>query len=227
MQQINLLNPDLRPRRQRLTLSLVAAGLALAALGLAVAAGLTSRETARVQQQVQDGEALLHTLQARLDQLSAQAKRTPDPRLVDELNRTQERLDATQAVMAALDAGVAGDSTGFSATLAGLARQALPGVWLTGVVTVGPSLNIRGRLLNADLMPEYLRRLKAEDAFQGRRFGDFTLSDHPAPAKSGDGAGSEKAEVEPGPLRYVEFELKALTTPASGGGTASGSGARP
>lgn len=212
MQQINLLNPDLRPRRQRLNLGAVTLALLLATLGLAATAALTSRDLARVQQQVRDAEALQQTLQTRLDQLHALAKRTPDPRLVDELNRTQDRLTATQEVMAALDSGVAGDSAGFSVTLAGLARQALNGVWLTGVVAAGPSLDIRGRLVNAELMPEYLRRLKGESAFAGRRFGDFTLAEHPA-AKPGESAGGDKDAPEPGPARYVEFGLKAFASP--------------
>lgn len=223
MQQLNLLNPALRPDKHRLTLSVLAAVLAVAAVGLALSATLTVRKAEQLRQQVQDAETLQRTLQARADQLTALAKRGPDQGLIDALNRVQGRLEATREVVHALDAGAAGESEGFSRVLSGLSRQTMHGVWLTGVNAAGASLDIKGRLLDAKLLPDYLGRLKGDGAFLGRRFGDFVLNDHPEPpkgAKGGQGGAAADAasgDAEPGPARYVEFELKAYAEPAKTG----------
>lgn len=230
MQQLNLLNPALRPPRHRLTLSMLAVALVLIAVGLGVSALLTTRKAAVLELQVQEAETRQRTLQARADFLSAQAKREPDAGLAATLLSAKARLEATHEVVNALDSGGAGEGYGYSSMLAGLARQSLYGVWLTGVGAAGPALDIRGRLLDANLMPEYLRRLKGDGAFQGRRFGDFLLLDHPGEDKAKANGGSAPAgderlpSAEPGPRRYVEFDLKAYAVPVAAtpsGGTAA------
>lgn len=232
MQQLNLLNPALRPPRHRLTLATLLGALALIVAGLGVSSLVTVHKASQLEQQLKEAEAQHRTLQARADLLTTQARRGPDAGLAALLLRTKARLSATHEVLAALDSGNGGENAGYSSILAGLARQSLNGVWLTGVGGAGLALDIRGRLLNANLMPEYLRRLQEDGAFHGHRFGNLVLQDHPEEIKAkgdanGVSTGEARPEVaEPGPHRYVEFNLQAYavssTDKPSGGAGAGG-----
>ena len=103
----------------------------------------------------------------------------------------------------ALLSGMQGDSVGgnvegFAPYLAALARQTMTGVWLTGVEVGGPSrvLVLKGRVVDPDLVPAYIRQLNREPLFQGRTVSELRLT-----AKNEAAAKSESIK------RYVEFSL--------------------
>jgi Tfp pilus assembly protein PilN len=65
-----------------------------------------------------------------------------------------------------------GGSEGFSGYLAALARQHRPELWLTRIAVNGGTraLELAGRSVRAEAVPEYLRRLGSESALAGQRF---------------------------------------------------------
>jgi hypothetical protein len=171
-QQINLYNPALRLQRDWLTLGNVAAAAALFALVLGgVGALLRSQADARAQV-VQAVDAELNQARARLVQAGAAAGKSAAEA---ELNTLQEVLAARREVLAALQAGSGlrpNATAGFADYLRGLARQSVNGLWLTGfsVAQGGEGMEIRGRMLVAERLPDYIRRLNAEHVFAGRQF---------------------------------------------------------
>ena len=66
---------------------------------------------------------------------------------------------------------------GFSAYLAALGRQHTAELWLTNFAIDGGSgaLDLAGRSLRAELVPEYLQRLGREEAMLGQRFDVLTI----------------------------------------------------
>lgn len=123
--------------------------------------------------------------------------------LIEELARAERRVQSRQALLEDLKTGVGGNVEGFSPYLGALARQATPGVWLTGleIGARGSSVVIKGRALESRLVPAYIRALHREAPLQGRAVGELQMA-----ARGFEGA-APAAAVGAGPSRYIEFTL--------------------
>jgi hypothetical protein len=215
---INLYDPALLRQREWFTaanLSAVAAML----LVIVVAWG------AWVRSQAADLEAQAAALGVEVKSLQEQsvviggqlAGRKPDPKLERELVALRGRLGTRSQIAEKLSEGLAPQSGGYADYLRGLARQTPSGLWLTGfsVGAGGQGMEIRGRTLDPALLPEYIRRLNAEKAFQGRSFAALQVSVAPVvPVAAGAAATAPT-------LPYHEFSLvpaKAAVTAGAASG---------
>ncbi|MEQ8205624.1 MAG: PilN domain-containing protein, partial [Woeseia sp.] len=65
-----------------------------------------------------------------------------------------------------------GDANGFARHLRSLARQTMPGLWLTNIAlsAKGERIWLQGEALRADLVPSYLQYLADEEPFAAQRF---------------------------------------------------------
>lgn len=221
-QQINLYNPALRRRREWLTLANV---LALAAVfGLALfAAGLLLQQQAGAKQvAAQALDARLVVARAEAAQLAAAlAPNASQDAASRELADLKQQVAVRQEVLAALQGGAGFDALsgqptlGFADYLRGLARQTVSGLWLTGfsVAQGGHGMEVRGRMLGVDRLPEYIRRLNGEASFKGRQFVSLNI------------ARPDKAATPPGATPYASFVLNAVAADGKGGAS-SKEGAR-
>ena len=235
-QQINLYEARLKPRRELAT----ARNLGVSALLLLA---LTGAAVVYARQQADEKTAELAVLQASVnseqERMTALSKalggRRVSTALVAEQVRVRTLLSTQQEVMAVLDSGQLGNTSGFSAFMFGFARQALSDMWLTGfaVSAGGEEIEIRGGLLDPAKLPGYVQRLSAEPAFKGRRFATLEMRSvepvAPELAKPGAATGiaallpaakvpvasqpasqvGSQAVAAPPPLpRYVEFVLR-------------------
>lgn len=171
-QQINLYNPALRRQREWLSLNGVALAAAVFALLLAVAGGVLRVQAGQRAQAVLALDGELGAARARLAQVAGAGGVAASEA---QLKTLEEMLAARREVLAALQSGGGLSpeaTTGFADYLRGLARQTVNGLWLTGfsVAQGGEGMEIRGRMLVADRLPDYIRRLNAEKIFAGRQF---------------------------------------------------------
>ncbi|OIR07183.1 fimbrial assembly protein PilN [mine drainage metagenome] len=204
-QQINLLNPALRRTRDWLTatpLALVCVTLlALVVVGYGAArvrADGREREAERLSAQLKAAQARL------VETAKAVAARKPNAELLADVANARAQLQARQGLMTVLASGAIGNTSGFSAYLRGFARQVPSGLWLTGftIDAGGSAMEIRGRMLDPAALPEYIRRLNSEPAFQGRSFATLSIrrpEDKPGAAVPGSSAAE--------PAGYVDFVL--------------------
>lgn len=172
-QQINLFDPALQVQHDSWTARNF--GFSLAAVGLVCAVWATWAHY----QQSQTSAALL-ALEPQLkearnaaQQLSTQiAEHQPDAALQSDLADSRVRLQARGEVLALLKKGLSPEASNQADWLRGFARQIPAGLWLTSfnINTENGALEIRGRTTNPALIPEYISRLNAEKAFQGRTF---------------------------------------------------------
>jgi hypothetical protein len=205
-QQINLFNPVfLRQKRYFSALAMVQA-LALIALGVAAIYAYEVRQNSILERVSAESEKQLLARRAQLLEFSRQVS---DPgaskALTAELDAAEARLQERASLLEDVRTGVGGDVQGYSRYLSALARANVRGVWLTGLGIGGKSgdLVIKGRALEASLIPAYIRALNREEPFSGRRVSELRLdakTEKPA-------AGSAKAEAPIGPERYIEFSL--------------------
>lgn len=206
-QQINLYNPALRRQREWFTLTNLLALAGVFSVLLVAAGWLLKNQASSLQVNVQALDARLVLARAETAQLSAAlAPSASQDAATRELADLRQQVAVRQEVLAALQGGVGveklqGQATlGFADYLRGLARQTVSGLWLTGfsVAQGGNGMEVRGRMLGVDRLPEYIRRLNAEASFKGRQFVSLNI------------ARPEPAVVLQGGTPYASFVLTAV-----------------
>lgn len=220
-QQINLYNPALRRQRVWLTLGNVLLLAGLFGLGLAGAGLLLHRQAAAQQEIVQALEPRLVAARAETFQLGAALNGSASSDAATrELADLRQQLATRGEVLAALQGGAGIDSVrgrstvGFADYLRGLARQTVSGLWLTGfsVAQGGGGMEVRGRMLAVDRLPEYIKRLNGEATFKGRQFVSLNISR------------ADQASTGAAGTPYSSFVL--MATPETPGDTRNPEGAR-
>lgn len=201
--QVNLLNPTLARRKLAFSALAMAQGLGVVMLGLAVTYVAVAYRGAQLERQSTALTERLKTEQARLEKITRElAPRQKNKLLEDEVKQLGAELAAREEVLATLrGSGAIGDTKGYSAYMRGFARQIVDGLWLTefSIGAAGKEIAIGGRALEAELVPNYLKRLKREEVMQGRTFDRLEM--HLPKAEI---AGQGKATDVAG---YIEFTL--------------------
>lgn len=179
-QQINLF--DARFRHEKRHFSAATLVLALGAVVLLSLAfqQLYASQNRRLQAALAQSDARVAQLRDQVVRFGKEfGGRGSSVALGDEITRLEEALRVRQGLLASMQTG-AGNAEGFSPYLAALARQTTSGVWLTGI-EIGSELVLKGRALDGQLVPAYIRRLNREESFAGRAVSALRMS-----AKPGD-----------------------------------------
>jgi len=176
-QQINLYQPIFRKQRQIFSAVTLAQALALVTVALLAiyAYGLVRVHGVEGEVvQLEGRERALTTQLARIDPASSQGRR-------NEVERELARLSATlldqQRLIEVLRDRPLGNGTGFSGYLAALGRQRTPELWLTALAINGGTgaIELAGRSLRPELVPEYMQRLGSEATLAGQQFDRFEI----------------------------------------------------
>ena len=201
-QQINLLDARFRaqkPHFSAATMALAVAAVALLAIVMQVLFAHQNRSLQATLSQTDRRAAELRDQTVRFARDLGEQGRSST--LADEIARLEEQLRLRRGLMDGMQGGTGRNLEGFSPYLTALARQTMNGVWLTGIEIDGRSgdLALKGRVVDGDLVPAYLRRLDQEPLFRGRAVSELRLV----------------AKEEPG-RRYVEFSLQMWRGKAAG-----------
>lgn len=218
-QQINLYDARLERRRDWLALHYVAGLAGALAVLVGVSGYLVRMDLPALTAQAATAESQLEAVRAQVAKLEGQvAERKPDPGLIRELEATQRLLGARSEVLATLRRSLGPDVHAFADYLRGLARQSVNGLWLTGfsIGAGGKGMEIRGRTTDPALLPEYIRRLNREAAFQGQTFAALKLE----AAKSAKPAATGTAVTTEIPPAWHEFTLMSNREPEASGASA-------
>jgi hypothetical protein len=158
------------------------ATLALAAVavccGFAVICCFGTWQVDRLQRAVGDLRRQRDAQQAMLSSLGSLS--AAGSNAVDLNSRVQElstELAARERALALLQEGAAGNTSGFSAPLAALARHPMPGLWLRQITLsdLTGSTCLAGRVVSPDRLPRYLHVLAAEPALASIRFDSLVI----------------------------------------------------
>lgn len=231
-QQINLYEIRLRPRHELAmarNLGIAALALLLLMTTLVLWVRFDANRKAAVAAASQKQVA---AEQERLTALSKMvAQRQVSPALASELDIAKATLAVRSDVIAVLDSGKLGNTSGFSALMSGFARHSQSDLWLTGfqVTAGGAEIEIRGRLLDPSRLPAYVQGLRSEPIFQGRRFAALEMHGVDPDEQKVEPAGTAKVSVTavpsqpvPGVPRFIEFVLRSENVDAADAGTRSG-----
>ena len=195
-QQLNLFNPVYLKQKKYFSSRTMLLSMGILFMAFVLLYAVQLAQLSGFKKQLTEATAQYETTQAQLTKFAASAKRGPSQALGDEITRLEAQIAAQNRLLEKLNSGELGNTEGFSPYLAALARQTLPGVWLTGFSatgTEGPQ-SIRGRMLRPELLPTYLRMLNKEKALRGHGFSALQISTR------------EESKVTTG-ASYVEFAL--------------------
>ena len=214
-QHINLYDPALLRKRDWLALGNVVGVTALLLVLVGLLGYLARMDLPGVMAQTQANESQLKTLRDQVTAIGQQiAQRKPDPRIEQEIVFARLLLDSRSEVLNALRQRNDPEGSQYAEYMRGFARQSIQGLWLTGFGFENGSgaMEIRGRTIDPALLPEYIRRLNREKAFQGRAFAALKLAEGKAdaPPTGGQppaGAPAAAAAAAAGKVSFHEFRL--------------------
>jgi hypothetical protein len=204
-QQINLFNPLFLKQKKYFSARTMLQAMGIIAIALLLSYGFLLFQSSRLEQQRIETVALREQVQQQM--LKGGGARGRSKLLEDEISRFEGMVKAQQEVLNILEGGSLGNSEGYSKFLVALARQRTSGLWLTGFTVngVGDELSIRGRVLHADLVPQYIRQLNREAAMRGHVVAELSLKR----VEEASAASSKSDTPASGalPQRYIEFAL--------------------
>jgi len=170
-QNINLHAPG-RRRRAPLSRAGIALALAVALAGSGALYAIEAQHQAQLRNAAQESERAATRLEKQLSAAPTAAR------------QAQQRLDAVEAEVVALEAvamrlnaGALGRTAGFTAQLRALARGNTDGVWLTGIRfdNAGGQIALEGKALDAARVPPLIERLRRAPEFAGTTFATIEL----------------------------------------------------
>lgn len=223
-QQINLINPALIKQKDFLTtlnITVVYGAFAMLLLGWYA---LTAQQTSALKVSRDQLASELQQVQTTLAEMTAaRAPKAPNQALIVELQTLEEKHQVQTQILQAMQQGKPSQDKGLASYMLGLARQSTDGLWLTGfsIDQKHHAVSLRGRSMDAAILPDYMHKLGREAVFAGQTFSGLRIQ-QPAEAvtntTAANTAPSNAAPRNPAPAQqsaaatFVEFELQASET---------------
>jgi hypothetical protein len=205
-QQINLFNPLFEEKKKLFGAAAMAQALVVLLAGVLALSYYGSRDLATLQKQADNGARQVEKKKQQLSALSAELPpRQKSWELEARLAESEAQLAALKRIAGVIDRGELGNSTGYSEYFRALARQHMDGLWLTGLAISGAGcdIGVRGRALDASMLPGFLGRLAHEKIMQGKSFGSLQIS-QPGPTPAADKDGKQARAG----TQFIEFSLQ-------------------
>ena len=207
-QQINLFNPIFLKQKKHFSATAMLQGLALILLGAIVVMVYARAQLTGLAGEAAATAGRLKSTQAQLAKVKAEyGSHSKSKELEQQIKKVETELKVEQQFLTVARQGNFDKNKGYSEYFRALARQIVDGLWLTGftISGAGNSIELRGRALQPELVPEYINRLKHESVMTGKAFSALQMEvpTVDAPAKGGGAAAPTKI-----PAKYVEFRLQ-------------------
>jgi hypothetical protein len=178
-QQINLLNTTLIKQKDFFNPTNIAITLGLMCVLLLGYYGFANNKLSKLNFARSLAAEKLSSIDAALKQATITHKvHAPNKALLDEISQLEQKKKMQQQILQMVKQSKANPDKGYAALMRAFAKQSMDGLWLTNFSFDSQSekLNISGRTLHADLVPEYISRLSLEPALKGKLFSALTMS---------------------------------------------------
>lgn len=196
-QQINLLNLALIKKKELLNPNNIAISLSfLSVLMLAYYSFAQTQLSSLTIKRNQAAEAL-STAQTQLTQTALlHAPHEVDTALLDQIAQLEQKEKIQQQILQLVSKSATTPDKGYAALMRAFAKQSVDGLWLTSFSMDSDNnrLNISGRALQGDLVPEYISRLGNEDVLKGQSFATLNMN-----LPKVEVAASNNTSVQPAP----------------------------
>jgi hypothetical protein len=227
-QQINLYNPAFEKQTTLFSFEAIAKSMLIIVLGAVALGVFVYQQTAKLDAHEKVVAERLKQREGRHDRMVALFEpRAKDPAIEAELASAEAELKSLRGVSAMLGRGETGNTRGYADYFKAFSRQNVQGLWLTGatIVGAGKEIELKGRAMQSELVPDFIGRLTKEPSMKGKTFDLLDINQVMQPVKTTakDGYVSESTELAP----YVEFSLQAVHLPEPVAAPAAAPGAAP
>lgn len=223
-QQINLINPALIKQKDFLTtlnITVVYGALALSMLGWY---GYSTQQMSALTMSRDQLATELQQVQTSLAEMTAaRAPKAPNQTLIAELQTLEEKHQVQMQILQAMQQGRPSQDKGLASYMLGLARQSADGLWLTGfsIDQTHHTVSLKGRSMDAAVLPDYMRKLGQESVFAGQTFGGLRIqqpmevvtNNATSPSLQANTVSASAVATQPVQANirppFVEFELQA------------------
>jgi hypothetical protein len=215
-QQINLFNPIFLKQRQVFTADHIAQMLGAIVVGALLLVAFGAYRVSRMEREVAAAQAHASAREAALTKVKAEfAPREKSKFLQDEAARLQAELAAMREAEDVLKGGDLGNTFGYAEYFRAFARQNVSGLWLTGleIVGAGREISVRGKALQASLVPGYIARLTQEPILRGKTFGSLQIGGPDGAAQQA--VASTALQPAKAPAPSIEFRLQSHAVEAA------------
>lgn len=205
-QQINLFNPIFLKQKKYFSAVTMVQALGLILLGALAMTAYANYQVSRLSKDAVATTAQLASSQALLTRLSVEyAQRKKNQSLEDEIVKVDAEVKGLQKIFDIMQKGDFGNTKGYSDYLRAFSRQSVDGLWLTGfsIFGAGNDIGLQGKVLQPELVPAYVSRLKKETVMAGKSFSSLEMHLPKIDPSSKDEAVAEKESAT-----YLEFSLQ-------------------
>jgi len=202
-QQINLFNPVFLTQKKYFSVLTMLQALGLILLGSALFYGYALYQVAQMSKQTEEMGKRYAAEQARLVNFANEfSPQHTSQMLEQELKSLESQVAVQENLLNMLKGGAIGNTEGYSEYMRAFARQSINGLWLTAfdITGDGAQMSLSGAVLNPQLVPAYIQRLRKEKIMRGKTFADLQMQ-------------RPKSEANKPVARYLEFNLR--SAPAS------------
>lgn len=223
-QQINLLNTALIKQKDLLNINNIAITLGLLSVLMISYYVYAQKQLSLLTMQHKQVAEELVAVQAQLKQTALlHAPRALNKTLQDEMMQLEKKEAIQQQILQMLNLSSATTEKGYAALMRAFAKQRVDGLWLTGfsIDSRTEQLNISGRALQADIIPEYIARLGNEPVLKGKLFSTLSIiqpkkSSLPNASTSAPvlttmtGSAIAASKVQTTEPQFIEFSLQSI-----------------
>lgn len=176
-QQINLYVPALRREPPPLHAQMLLELCAIFLVVLVVWGGVNSWRAVAIRNDIEAVNVQVKLASDQLQALQGQRPVSQSERLDRQIQQLETAIEQHRVIGSLIQAQNLGNANGFSAHLTGLARQYEAGVSLQGfeLSAGGREVQMQGVTDQAEQVPRYLAKLRAEPALTEARFGVLTI----------------------------------------------------
>jgi hypothetical protein len=218
-QQINLLNPALIKQKDFLNPNNIVMTLGLLSALMLGYYGYAQKQLSLLTLQRSQVAETLTATQAQLQQATLlHMPHEINKALIEQITQLEQKEKMQQQILQTVNQSTATPEKGYAALMRAFAKQSLDGLWLTSFSfdSSTEKLNISGRTLQADLVPEYISNLGNEPALKGKLFSALSMNlpkveaSKLATLQPNTGAASSLASAEKEMPKYIEFALQSV-----------------
>jgi Fimbrial assembly protein (PilN) len=219
-QEINLLNTALIKQKDFLNAFNIAITLGLLSAMMMGYFGYAKKELSDLTIERSQIAEQLSAMDLQLKQATLMhTPHAPNKALLVEMSQLEQKEKMQQHILQIVKQSSASPEKGYAALMRAFAKQSIDGLWLTGFSfdNASEQLNINGRTLQANLVPEYISRLGHEPALKGKLFSALNMrlpkaeENKTATPQINNGAASSPSTTEAlqaPPPPYIEFALQ-------------------
>lgn len=222
-QQINLLNTALIKQKDYLNPTNIAMTLGLLSALMLGYYGYAQKELSTLSAQRSQIAEELSSMNAQLKQTTLlHTPRAPNKALLDEISQLEQKEVMQQQILQTVNQSATSPDKGYAALMRAFAKQSMDGLWLTNFSFDNKSqkLNISGRTLQAEFVPEYISRLGNEPALKGKLFSALNMrlpkaepatnSTPNTATTSNQIAMTQHAGAQVTEIKFIEFVLQSI-----------------